>query len=295
MSETYYPDISHWNPIVNWDEAEKCGFIISKATQGTSYIDPTLDSFISGCEKHHIPYWLYVYLNKGNELAQTKFMVAVCKNRVGDYFQGYALDIEANNPESNCITALNWLKTQCKRTMIYTGWVDRSMYKNLIAGRGDTQWWEARYGRNDGKYNPKYPCHDGVDLHQYTSNGYCPGTKNGADMNRIVEANPSDFMPSTEPESKPTAKGYTGTWPAFETGRDCYKEGDGIVTMRNYPTQIKRVQSVLRWVTGEKIAVDGKYGAKTAAVCRKAQEIIGATVDGIFGPQTLRMAKTYTK
>ena len=136
-----YPDISHWHPVINWPKAaDACGLIISKATQGTGYIDPTLDSFIEGCEKHKIPYWLYTYLNKGNELAQTKFLVSVCKSRVGEYFQGYCLDIEANNPESNCMNALAWLKTQHKKTMIYTGWVDRSMYKNLIANRGDTIW-----------------------------------------------------------------------------------------------------------------------------------------------------------
>lgn len=288
----YYPDISHWNPIVDWNAAEECNLIISKATQGTAYIDPTLYSFIEGCENHHIPYWLYTYLNKGNEVNQTKFLVKVCKNRVGDFFQGYVLDIEADNPEANCIDALAWLKTQCDKTMIYLGWSDRSRYKNLIETRGNTLWWEARYGRNDGKYNPKYPCHEGVDLHQYTSNGYCPGVKNGADMSRIVDASEGDFI--GKPEG-PTGQAYKGTWPAFETGRECYKLGDGITTMKNYPTQIKRVQNVINWLTGYRIKVDGKYGAKTEEACKKAQELLGAKIDGIFGPETLRLAKAYRK
>ena len=65
--------------------------------------------------------------------------------------------------------------------------------------------------------------------------------------------------------------------------------------MKNYPTQIKRVQMVLKWITGEKLTIDGKYGSKTADACRKAQKILGATVDGIFGTQTLRLSKAYKK
>ena len=94
----YYPDISHWKPVKNWNEVkENCPFIISKATQGTNYIDPTLDSFIKGCEANGILYWLYTFLNRGNEKAQAEFMVKVCAPKVGKHFVGYVLDIESGN------------------------------------------------------------------------------------------------------------------------------------------------------------------------------------------------------
>jgi GH25 family lysozyme M1 (1,4-beta-N-acetylmuramidase) len=284
------PDISHYHPVSDWvlvkDNVE---MLISKATQGTAYIDPTLDDFIDGCEANKIPYWLYSFLNKGGELAQAKFLVNVCKNRVGDFFRGYVLDAEMNNSAANLRVAMDWLKTQEKQTMLYIGWSDLGMYKDLIEDRGTTVWWEARYGNDTGVYSPKYPPHTGVNLHQYTSNGECPGIPGKIDLNR-----PVDFA-ETGPAPEPEGKAYDGTWPVFPDGRECYREGDGIIRLREYPTQIKRTQKLIAWISGRKLTIDGKFGPKTAEACREAQKIVGARVDGIFGPQTLRMAKSFRK
>lgn len=305
--QKYFPDISHYHPVEDWSAVkESCAVIISKATQGTAFIDPTLDSFIKGCEKYKIPYWLYAYLNKGNELAQTKFLVNTCKGKVGAYFAGYILDVEANNAAENVQKALAWLSKRY-RAMLYTGHADYSKYKAVIVGRDKALWWEARYGKNNGSYSAAYPCHADVDLHQYTSLGYCPGIKGKADLNRIVDAALKDFtqyMNEPEPVKEPeesTGKAYGGKFPVFANGRDCYKYGDGITVLTNYPTQIKRVQQLINWInTGDVIyskkiagstAVDGKYGKSTEAAVKAAQKVIGANVDGIFGPQTLRLSK----
>ena len=45
---------------------------------------------------------------------------------------------------------------------------------------------EARYGLNDGIYRVKHDCHRGVDLHQYTSSGICPGIPDEIDVNRVT-------------------------------------------------------------------------------------------------------------
>lgn len=61
-----YPDISHYHPVNNWTKAkESAAFLISKATQGTSYVDNTLESFIAGCEKNKIPILAVQLHNKG--------------------------------------------------------------------------------------------------------------------------------------------------------------------------------------------------------------------------------------
>ena len=79
----------HWKPITNWSLAKKgTEFLISKATQGTNYIDTYLDNFVANCEANNIPYWLYVFLDKGNEIAQTKFFVEQVNKRVGKNFVG---------------------------------------------------------------------------------------------------------------------------------------------------------------------------------------------------------------
>ena len=183
-----YPDISHWIPVKNWSQAKaSCGFLISKATQGTNYIDPTLTSFINGCEANGIPYWLYTFLNKGNERAQAQYMVNVCKSKVGKHFIGYILDIESNNTAAGVQDALNYLNSLGRKCMIYTMYAQYSIYKNVIANRGSKcAWWEARYGKNTGSYSSAYPCHSGVDLHQYTSKGTCSGIGYPCDLNRVA-------------------------------------------------------------------------------------------------------------
>lgn len=190
-----YPDISHYHPVKDWLTVKvNCPFLISKATQGTSYVDPTLESFITGCEKHGIPYWLYAYLNKGNETAQTDFLIRTCVNMVGSHFVGFILDVEAGNDDGDVKEALTYLAAYTSKIMLYTGFADYEMYKEIINSRpANCAWWEARYGENTGEYSDEYPCHLGADLHQFTSRGSCPGIFGNCDLNRIIGREESWF------------------------------------------------------------------------------------------------------
>lgn len=201
----FYPDISHWIPVKNWSEVkEECPFLISKATQGTNYIDSTLKSFIKGCEDNSIPYWLYTFLNKGNERAQAEYMVKVCKPLVGKYFRGYVLDIEQNNSPAGVQSALNYLNSLGGKCMIYTMYAQYNTYKNVIVNRGSKcAWWEARYGINNGYYSSNWPCHTGVDLHQYTSKGRVNGIGYPVDLNRICGSKKKAWFTGETSEKKP--------------------------------------------------------------------------------------------
>ncbi|MDO5547740.1 MAG: GH25 family lysozyme [Eubacteriales bacterium] len=196
-----YPDISHYAPVTNWAAVQQsCPFLISKATEGTSFVDSTLNSFIAGCENKKIPYWLYAYLRKGNELAQAKFLVNTCKGKIGSYFRGYILDVEAGNTAANVKTAINWLAGQSAKTMLYTMYAEYTNYKSVLSGRPSTcAWWEARYGRNDGSYSSQYPPHSGVDLHQYTDQGKVNGIRGDVDLNRLTGAKPESWFTEAQP------------------------------------------------------------------------------------------------
>jgi GH25 family lysozyme M1 (1,4-beta-N-acetylmuramidase) len=183
-----YPDISHYHPVTDWDKVKKyCPFLISKATQGRNYIDPMLYDFIEHCEQKEIPYWLYAFLNKGEEYLQAEFLVKICKPKVGKYFRGYILDVESGNQAEDVKTALDYLERQEYKTMLYTMYGQYRQYKTVIKNRGSNcAWWEARYGLNNGIYNWRYRCHRGADLQQFTSVGRCPGIKGEVDLNRIT-------------------------------------------------------------------------------------------------------------
>ncbi len=186
----FYIDISHHETVRSWDTLKKnYPFLISKATEGQTYVDTSLTSFIKNCEAKKIPYWLYAFLKKGDELKQAKFLVNTCKEKVGKYFIGYILDVEAGNSAAGVKSALDYIEGLGRKCMIYTMYADYSKYRTIITERGkNTAWWEARYGKNDGTYRSKYPCHSGADLHQYSEKGTAPGIKgkNNVDVNRLT-------------------------------------------------------------------------------------------------------------
>lgn len=155
---TLYPDISHYHPVIDWTKVKaNCPFLISKGTQATSYIDSTLDDFISGCESNDIPYWLYAYLNNGSELEQAKFLVSTCSGKVGSHFVGCILDVEEENAAANVKSALDYLSGLGVKIMLYTMYAQYDTYKSVITGRpSDCAFWESRYGQNNGSYNSAY-------------------------------------------------------------------------------------------------------------------------------------------
>lgn len=195
--EKKIPDISHHRPVKDWSKVKtSCSFLLSKATQGTTYVDSTLDSFIKNCEKNKIYYWLYAFMVKGNGKAQAKYMVDICKGKVGKYFVGYIIDAEKNpsigtKPTDNQVNdALDYLDSLGIKWGLYTGYADYSYYKGSVNKTKNSKngfWWEARYGKNNGVYNSKYPCNKGVALHQFTSLGSCDGISGKIDLNRVVD------------------------------------------------------------------------------------------------------------
>lgn len=208
-----FPDISHWKPVTDWNAAKKkYPLLISKATQGRSYVDPTLRGFIKGCEENEIPYWLYSFVTNRAELDSAKFLVQTCRPLVGKMFQGYMLDIE-KNPSDNTyptaagtIDALKYLQTQSKRTLIYTGWADYSRYKSVITTRGkNCAWIEARYGADDNNDHCKtHPIHDGVDVHQFSSQyrDANDGITDRGDMNHTTGTFAPEWFTGKENERK---------------------------------------------------------------------------------------------
>lgn len=182
-------DLSHYHPVKDWSKIKEVSpFIITKATQGTTFVDPYMDTVIKKCEALKIPYWLYSFMNAGNELAQAKFLVKTCKPKVGKYFMGYVLDFERDNNVDNSVKALQYIQKYSAKTMIYTAHHKYDRFKRLINARGDNCiWWEPRYTTGGGNsYSPKYPPHNGVELHQFTESYTASYLSGKNDANRLT-------------------------------------------------------------------------------------------------------------
>lgn len=94
---------------------------------------------------------------------------------------------------------------------------------------------------------------------------------------------------------EPMAKqGYPGKYPVMPA-RGYFKFGDGYISLRSYTTQIKRVQSVVNWVMGFSLAVDGEYGQKTDKAVTQLQKRFGLNPNGCFGEKCLKVCKGYKK
>ena len=107
---------------------------------------------------------------------------------------------------------------------------------------------------------------------------------------------PEKKEPQKKSSSKKTKakKHYNGTYPAMPP-RGFYQNGDGIISLKNYPTQIKRVQMLMNWAVNTKLAVDGQYGKATTAAVNKFKKKVGLKEDGCFNLSTLNAAKAFTK
>ncbi len=190
----YIPDVSHWVPVSNWSKVKaNCAFVITKATQGLDYVDNTLKDFVKNCESRSIPYWLYVFLDKGNEVAQTKFMVSTCRGIIGKSFCGYILDVERYNDPGNVKAAMNYLDALGVKSMIYVNYSNYdNMYGAIVDERSENcAFWEARYGKNDATVTDG---HAGADLHQYTSVGTVPGISSTCDVSRLTGNRPLSWF-----------------------------------------------------------------------------------------------------
>lgn len=82
-------------------------------------------------------------------------------------------------------------------------------------------------------------------------------------------------------------EGYKGTFPTLPS-RGYFKKGDK-------GTQVKNLQKLLNWANNDKLSVDGVIGDKTIASVKKFQKVLGVSQDGLFGKNTLKKAKEYTK
>ena len=309
---SYIADISHHNTITSWDKIKaNSPFIIMKGTEGTSYTDSKVKAYIKECEARTLPYWIYTFLRKGNELAQTKYLISTMSPLIGANFVGYVLDVEKGNAAADVLQAYEYLKTLPYKAMLYCNSYDYKTYgysKIVNAFDDNAAFWDARYGTNNGQPHNGYLSN--ADLHQYTSVGRAAGISGNVDLNQIVGKKSEAWFKtplsgkkqeSSSGTEKNTGAAYSGVYPVLpdktKYGRNWYQLGDGYKTLKDFPTQLKRLQTLVNWIDDSKadLTVDGKYGEKTKAKVIAAQKLLGVTADGAFGNATLTAAKAYKK
>lgn len=179
------PDVYHGDPIYDMGAfLDASDFVILKATQGTSYVDPTYAARAAACRGRGKPFWAYAFMERGADAAaQADHLLA----HAGDGYVGLCLDVETyrgSRPTREQVRqAYDGITGRGIKCLVYYMDSQGGDYHGIAGGELGADW-VARYGRNDGTVSrrPDTPC----DLHQYTSSGSMPGASGACDLSRVT-------------------------------------------------------------------------------------------------------------
>jgi GH25 family lysozyme M1 (1,4-beta-N-acetylmuramidase) len=186
--ECWGADISHYQNQagINWDKLQT-DFLIIKATQGKSYVDPYLNLNKKMAREKGFALGYYHFANGGMPADEAKHF---CKNVGWDLKKGefIVLDWEINdkNPQGWCKVWSDYVEAELKvKPIIYTNEARvKSIDWTLIVNNNNGLWC-AKYGVNNGKPNTPPVSGDWPFwmMWQYTSRGKVNGINGNVDLN----------------------------------------------------------------------------------------------------------------
>ena len=297
-------DISHHNDwpfdAVTAEAYDQCDFVIVKATQGSrykyvGYFEPAIkkvlkDGKLAGA---------YHYAAGKVPEIEADYFLSVVKPYLGKIV--LALDWEekqnaAYGTKTWCKRFVDYVKEKTGITcLLYTG-MDEIKTGQVTNLADYVPLWFAGYPEDKNSWViPKWPSRYEIypwkeySIWQYTSGkdaldrDYFPGTKKKWES----------WCKGTQNTETPK-QGYTGAFPTLPS-RGYYTVGDGYKQLPGLQKDIKKLQTLVNWITDGNIVVDGKYGNLTMEAVEKAQKLLGVVPDGLFGSKTLMAAKAYKK
>ncbi|MBQ9157674.1 MAG: peptidoglycan-binding protein [Eubacterium sp.] len=264
-------------------------FVIVKSTQGLSYghtsffyhmTDRTLsDGKLAGA---------YHYAAGHDPEREADYFISIVKPYLGKII--LCLDWESG--QNAAWGETSWAKhfvehvrkTTGLTTFLYTGLEGSRQCSNLI---GLSPLWFAGYPRPLSK-NWTVPAFH-YNLGKWKDYAIWQYTNSGEEVDRNTTVlTESEWMSYAGPvQDAPDNKAYPGIIPALPP-RGYYQLYDGMTTLKDYPTQIKRLQTALNWALADSpgyqpLTVDGKYGKNTEAAVKLYQKTYGLKEDGLWG------------
>jgi lysozyme len=184
-------DISHWNPVTNWSSIRKAGyeFCFLKATQGTTYLDPTYKERKDKVRSSGMLLGAYHFADATVPVKEADWFL---KN-VGELKKGeiVVLDYETYKLSDPADWSRKWLdRVEAKlgfKPLLYTYHGLLKQYNWTKVSGGDFGLWAARYGLQTQWPNPLFkPAKSSWPFYviwQYCSRGKVPGVTGNTDLN----------------------------------------------------------------------------------------------------------------
>src|SRR5262245_60338429 len=183
-------DVSHWNAVSSWDSVKSAGVVgvIFKATEGTSYLDPTLRSGFAAALNSGLACCTYHFFRPGNAAKQMDFYWSSIDPQWGERM---VIDYE----DDNC--TVDELHQAVQRLLDKSAQYDKNIQITVYSGHtlkeqlgnsrdqflaDHTDLWIAQYGSSVSWPDQTYPIYS---LWQYSESGSVPGVDGDVDLNEF--------------------------------------------------------------------------------------------------------------
>lgn len=299
------PDISHWNPISNWDEIPEFDLWCMKATEGKGFRSPVFNTNWAKCRELGVKYLgAYHWIRSDSTMVQ---QVANLKRAIDDHDglrdgEFIMLDWETTPGIKNVTVAQvdEWLdlaeaEWPGKIIVYCSDWVPG--FKTWRAKNPDYPLWYANYNlgpteRGGAAETDFY----GADVWQWTSSADVPGFADDTiDMNDVLDWSWFESLYPTKPVGIVKPAPDPAPWPPYNPPASwgLFPLDVNKPNLRQTPARTEQshwhvsyLQDVLRLKCGQNVVKDGWFGPQTEFAVRRVQKFFGLTVDGWVGKQT---------
>ena len=257
-------DVSDWQKGINIDEVY-AEFVITKATQGKSYVNPDCDRVVQACKRLGKCWGFYHYIDGSGVESEAQFFVNNCRNYFGEGVPCLDWESIQNSAWGNN----DYLQRLVARVIELTGvppliYASASVYPWTIAKANNCGAWVAQYADNNQTGYQSKPWNEGAYscvIRQYSSNGRLRGYRGALDLNKAY-ITPEQWGKYANPgggSSAPTAPDMDLDSVAIDVIKGKYGNGDARKQAlgANYSRVQQRVNELLKMANK---VIRGDYG-----------------------------------
>lgn len=197
-------DVSSWQSGIEVGNIPNVDFVIAKATEGTSYVNPDCDRVYQDAVDAGYEAGVYHFASGGDALAEASYFVDNISGYIGEAI--LVLDYEGSAVNQGVGWAKDWLDavynmTGVKPIIYMSNSVIHRYDWSSVSNAGYALWNAGYYAgytqingfvSNPPLYGGLGEFADSTPLYQYTSSGRLPGWSGNLDLN-IFYGNPADW------------------------------------------------------------------------------------------------------
>lgn len=183
-------DVSSWQSGIDVSKVP-CDFVIAKATQGVTYVNPDCDRVIQQCIKIGKPFGVYHYVDGSGAIAEADYFV----NNSRGYIGKGVLAIDWESADNKAWGNYAYLDMLVNRVIERTGirpmiYAQASVYAQVaaVANKYNCAVWVAQYADMNATGYQDQPWNEGAyscAIRQYSSAGRLSGWGGNLDLNKF--------------------------------------------------------------------------------------------------------------